>query len=410
MFEGDATAARESGSPDSFLRACLRSAPASRDRAAGPRRRIRPVTDETFNPTGDDAPPSGGSGGGDGGGDGAKSKGRRRLEAISPRAWEHPADRAALTALRSIPIFDEVLKKLFGFFGEKPIRLAFQANAVQVGEKQYPRVHAIYQEVLETLDAPEPYPLYVSQTPMVNAGAYGMDRPFVILNSGLLVLLDDDELRYVLAHEVGHILSGHVLYRTMMVILIQLAERGFPLVGIAARAVLVALLEWYRKSELSSDRAGLLGVQDPERVFGAMMKMAGGVPGASLHLPSFLEQADAYRVSEDVADSVFKVLNLLGTTHPFYVLRVGELRDWIESGAYDRILRGEYTRRGDPEPEYVDDLKEAGQSYRKEAEVFVDDLTMAARKMRDSLLDALRGGGGGSGGTPGSGGNPGSGW
>jgi Zn-dependent protease with chaperone function len=371
------------------------------------------VTDESF--TSSDSTPGSGENGANGGGgaggptdDGPSGSGssRRRLEAISPRAWEHPADRAALSALRSIPVFDEVLKKLFGFFGEKPIRLAFQANAVQVGENQYPRVHAIYQEVLETLDAPEPYPLYVSQTPLVNAGAYGMDRPFVILNSGLLVLLDDEELRYVLAHEVGHILSGHVLYRTMMVILIQLAERGFPLVGIAARAVLVALLEWYRKSELSSDRAGLLGVQDPERVFGAMMKMAGGVPGISLNLPAFLEQAEAYRESEDVADSVFKVLNLMGTTHPFYVIRVGELRDWIESGAYDRILRGEYTRRGDPEPRYADDLREAGQSYRKDAEAFVDDLTGAARKMRDSLLDALRGGGPGSGGT----GTPGSGW
>ena len=162
---------------------------------------------------------------------------RIRFDAISPRAWEHPADRAALTALRTIPVFDEVLKKLFGILGEKPIRLAFQANAVQVSERQFTRVHRIYDEVLHTLDAPEAYPLFVSQTPMVNAGAYGMDKPFVILNSGALSLLDDEELRYVLAHEVGHILSGHVLYRTMMVILLQLAERGFPLVGLAARSI-----------------------------------------------------------------------------------------------------------------------------------------------------------------------------
>lgn len=335
---------------------------------------------------------------------------RVRFDAISPRAWEHPADRAALTALRTIPVFDEVLKKLFGILGEKPIRLAFQANAVQVSDRQFTRVHRIYDEVLHTLDAPEAYPLFVSQTPMVNAGAYGMDKPFVILNSGALSLLDDEELRYVLAHEVGHILSGHVLYRTMMVILLQLAERGFPLVGLAARAVLVALLEWYRKSELSSDRAGLLGVQDPEVVFGAMMKMAGGGRGDDMNLAAFLEQAEAYRESEDVADSVFKVLNLLGATHPFFVLRVGELRSWIESGEYDRVLRGEYPRRGDPEPEYLDDLREAGQSYRKEAEAFVDDLASAARKMRDSIFEGLRTGGPRSGGPRGGDGSPGAGW
>lgn len=316
---------------------------------------------------------------------------RRVLSGISPRSWEHPADRAALQALRSIPIFDEVLRKLFGFFGEKPIRLAFQANALEVSDRQFPRVQKLYREVLRTLDAPEEYPLFIDQTPLVNAGAYGMDKPFIIVNSGALLLLDDDELQYVLAHEVGHILSGHVLYRTMTVILIQLAERGFPIVGLAARAVLVALLEWYRKSELSSDRAGLLGVQDPRIVFGAMLKMAGDGRTDETSVTAFLEQAEAYRESGDVADSVFKVLNLLGTTHPFYVLRASEIRNWIESGEYDRVLRGEYPRRGDPEPGYMEDLSAAAGAYRKDAGDFVDDLATAARKMRDNLFESIRG-------------------
>jgi Zn-dependent protease with chaperone function len=319
---------------------------------------------------------------------------------MSSRAWEHPADRAALTALRAVPLFDEVLKRLFGFFGEKPVRLAFQANAVRVSETQFPTLHRIHREVLDTLDAPEDYPLFVSQTPLVNAGAYGMQHPFVIMNSGTLLLLDEDEIRFVLAHEVGHILSGHVLYRTMLALLIQLAERGFPLVGLAARAVLLALLEWYRKSELSGDRAGLLGVQDPRVVYRAMMKMAGGNGGAEMNLDDFLAQAEAYQESEDVADSVFKVLNVLGSTHPFYVLRVSELRRWIEAGDYHRILAGTYPRRTDPEPEVAEDLREAGRSYRSDAEAFVEDLSDAARKMRDALLDAFRasGGPGGEGG------------
>ena len=324
---------------------------------------------------------------------------RRVLTGISSRSWEHPADRAALHALRGIPIFDEVLRKLFGFFGEKPIRLAFQANSVQVSHRQFGRVHGLYQEVLRTMDAPESYPLFVSQTPMVNAGAYGMDRPFILLNSGAVSLLDDEELQYVLAHELGHIMSGHVLYRTMLIILIQLAERGFPIVGLAARGVLVALLEWYRKSELSADRAGLLGVQDPRVVYRAMLKMAGGGRPEEMNVSAFLEQAEAYRESEDVADSVFKVLNLLGATHPFYVLRVSELREWIESGGYDRILAGDYSRRDDPEPSYAEDLGEAASAYQREAREFVDDLASAARKMRDSLLENLRSGGGRSGGN-----------
>jgi len=357
-----------------------------------------------------DDPTAGGSSTSDpssGGTNGDGSRARRILTGISPRAWEHPADRAALQALRRIPVFDDVLRKLFGFFGEKPIRLAFQANSVRVSPNQFPRVHKLYLEVLRTMDAPEEYPLYISQTPVVNAGAYGMDQPFVILNSGMLHLLDDEELQYVMAHEIGHILSGHVLYHTMLVILVQLAERGFPIVGLAARAILVALLEWYRKSELSSDRAGLLGVQDPRIVYRAMLAMAGG--GGTLYhamlasgrpgtpevtsVPAFLEQAEAYQESHDVMEAVFKVLNVLGTTHPFYVLRVSELKAWIESGAYDEILKGNYPRRGDPEPEYISDLSAAATSYKEGAKDFVDDLATSAKKMRDSLFDTLRGAG-----------------
>jgi Zn-dependent protease with chaperone function len=349
----------------------------------------------------DDGPSQGdaGNGGGEGAGGSGEGTGewggrpRRVLTGISSRTWEHPADRAALQALRRIPVFDEVIRKLFGFFGEKPIRLAFQANSVLVSGEQLPRVNRLYLEVLRTMDAPEHYPLFVSQTPIVNAGAYGMEQPFIILNSGTVHLLDDDELQYVMAHELGHVMSGHVLYRTMLAILIQLAERGFPIVGLAARAVLVALLEWYRKSELSADRAGLLGVQNPQVVFRAMLKMAGGGRAEEMSVGAFLQQAEAYRESEDVADSVFKVLNLMGSTHPFYVLRVSELREWIESGAYDRALRGEYVRRGDPEPEYVEDLEEAAAAYEKDVREFVDDLASAARKMRDSVFDSLRGGG-----------------
>jgi len=323
-------------------------------------------------------------------GDDSDARTRRILHDISSRSWEHPADRAALAALRRIPVFDQVLRSVFGFFGEKPVRLAFQANAIRVSDRQYSRIHGIYREALRTLDAPEDYPLFVTQTPVVNAGAFGMEQPFIILNSGTVNLLDDEELRFVLGHELGHTMSGHVLYRTMMVILIQLANLGFPVVGIAARAVLMALLEWSRKAELSSDRAGLLAVQDPEVAMRTMMKMAGGGTPDAPDLQEFIRQAEEYREGGDVADSVFKVLNLLGMTHPFFVLRVSELRAWIESGEYDRTLRGEYPRRGDPDPDYADDLQSAVRAYAEEARGFVEEMATAAKRMGDSFREGFR--------------------
>jgi Zn-dependent protease with chaperone function len=260
---------------------------------------------------------------------------------------------------------------------------------VRVSEKQFPDVWERYLEVLETLDSP-PYDLFVSQTPLVNAGAYGMDKPFIVLNSGSIRLLNEDELTYLIGHELGHIMSGHVLYRTMTVLLLQLASLGFPIVGLAARAVLMALLEWSRKAELSCDRAGLLAVQNPDATLRPFMKLAGGGKPEENDLNEFLRQADEYRQTGDVADIVFKVLNLLGTTHPFHVLRAAEVRDWIEAGEYDRIVRGEYRKRTDDQAPYVDDLAEAARAYRDEAGDVMKQFGDAIRDARDRFAEGFR--------------------
>ncbi len=311
---------------------------------------------------------------------------RRILTQISPLAWEHPADRAALNALRKVPGFDLALRKVFGIFGERALRLAFQANAVRVTERQYPWVHERLLRVCEVLDVSEPPELYVSQTPVVNAGAVGMSRPFIVLNSSMLEVLGPDEVEAVIGHEVGHILSGHVLYRTLLLLLLNLVVFRYTLAGLAIRPILMALLEWYRKSELSSDRAGLLAVQDREASMRALMHLAGGVRGETLDLDEFVAQSETYREGGDVLDSVYKVLNVLGATHPFAVVRVAELRDWIDSGAYERILSGEYRRRGEEEERpWREDLKEAAKGYTDAARELFDEVDAAVDRLRDRI-------------------------
>ncbi len=307
----------------------------------------------------------------------------RTLAQIDPRTWEHPADRAALNALRKIPVFDQVLRTVFGFFGEKPLRLAFLSSSVRVSATQYPRVHRIYLEAARTLDV-QPYPLYVQQGYPINAFAFGMQKPFIVLNSRTVEELDDAELRFVLGHEIGHVLSGHTLYLTMMVVLYQLSTVGFPIVGLAARAVLMALMEWHRKAELSCDRAGILAVQEPEAAMRTMLKFAGGTTNDT-NLADFIAQAEEYREPGDLADQVFKVLNVLALTHPAPVIRVAEMRNWFESGAYERVLAGDYRRRGEPEPSYAEDVAAAAASYRETARDAFGNAQQAARRVVDSF-------------------------
>src|SRR4026207_585054 len=102
---------------------------------------------------------------------------RKKLIQIASTAWEHPADRAALNTLRSIPGFDVVVRKIAAFFGEIGIRQLFLANAVKVGPNQRPKLWAIYQEVLDTMDWPEVPELYVTQTPPPHPGGVALEQP-----------------------------------------------------------------------------------------------------------------------------------------------------------------------------------------------------------------------------------------
>ena len=159
---------------------------------------------------------------------------RRTFPEISAVSWEHPADRAALQALRAVPGVDEVIRKVLALLGgERGVRLLFQGNAVRVGPNQFPKLWHMHTEVTTTFDWADVPELYVSQTPFFNAGAYGIDKPFIVIHSAAIELLDDDELRVLLSHELGHVMSGHALYRTIAAILAMIslgrsADAGQP--------------------------------------------------------------------------------------------------------------------------------------------------------------------------------------
>ena len=206
------------------------------------------------------------------------ARSRVTLPGISSRAWEHPADRGALVALRKLKGFDAVLKAMSGLFNERAVRLAFLGSAIRVDERQFSRLHALLADVSRILDAPEMPELFVSANPVPNALTVGMNKPFIVVSSGLVDLLDDEEMRFVLAHEVGHAMSGHAVYQTLLQRLIQLSGvlNTIPMGGLGVRAIMAALMEWSRKAELSADRAGLLATQDPPTAFRVHMQLASG--------------------------------------------------------------------------------------------------------------------------------------
>jgi Zn-dependent protease with chaperone function len=327
------------------------------------------------------------------------TRSRRTFPEIAPVNWEHPADRAALQALRAVPGADEVIKKILGLLGgQRGIQLLFQANAIRVGPDQFPRLWQMHVEMCATFDWPKVPELYVTQTPIFNAGAYGVDDPFIVLNSAALELLEDDEIRGVLAHELGHVMSGHVLYRTIAAILTLVSLGALPfLAEIVVLPVKLAFLEWSRKAELSADRAGLLGVQDPVAMQRQFMKMAGGGRGAwftmaDMNVDAYMAQANEYARGTEGFDVIYKLINTLGVTHPMHTVRAAEIQAWVAGGEYDRILRGEYVKRGaaGTERPWQEDFREAREHYTKEAREMAHHVADAAKRAAQRVGEAIR--------------------
>src|ERR1700757_399848 len=339
---------------------------------------------------------------------------RVRLPGISSRAYEHPADRSALVALRKLSGFDTLLSKLFGLINERALRLTFLAGAVKVSERQFPHIHALVRDGAYILDLPDVPECYIMQSPLVNAMAIGRDRPFLVITTGLVNLHDEEELRFVVGHELGHILSGHAVYRTMLLILIQLSARiaWMPIGYLGLRAIIWGLEEWFRKSELSCDRAGLLAGQDVDAARRALMKLAGGPQLSELNPDAFREQAHEYDAVPDLRDSILKLLHLQGNTAPFAVVRFAELDHWAVNGDYERILGGDYPRRDtDSSASVGEEVRNAAKSYQDSWSRSQDPLIGIFRGVAEG---AARAGGGlfdrlqnrpGSGGGTGNGGN-----
>jgi Zn-dependent protease with chaperone function len=296
--------------------------------------------------------------------------------------------------MRKLTGFDVLLRKLSGLFNERAFRLQFLASGVRVSERQFPQINDMVRDGAYVLDLPEIPEVFVTQNPLVNAMALGSDKPFIVINTGLIDLLDAEELRTVVGHELGHVLSGHAVYRTMLFHLINLAARiaWVPLGYIGLRGIIWALEEWYRKSELSCDRAGLLAAQDPDAARRVLMKLAGGARLSELNSDAFLEQAHDYDAVPDVRDGLLKILQLQGNTHPFAVVRFAELTRWIDSGEYERILSGDYPRRDtDSTATIGEEIRNAAKSYQESWNRTEDPLVGMFRGAADTAMRAGEG-------------------
>jgi Zn-dependent protease with chaperone function len=274
---------------------------------------------------------------------------RRRLRTfrhLPNEALMHPWDLKATTTLGKVPGLSLATRKMMEYGLERIFYLENTADNVRVTDKMFPRLHRYLQWSCKILGIDSEPEMYVSMEPVPNAYTYGHTRPFIVLTSGLVDMLEEQERLFVIGHELGHIKLGHVLYTVLaenIRVVIDLIGRVTLGVGsLLGTGLALPLLDWYRKAELSADRAALLCVQDKQVAFRTFMKLAGGSAAlaAEMQIDEFMRQIRAYEdADESTLNRAYKVWITAFRTHPFPIMRANHLDQWIESGECSKVTR-----------------------------------------------------------------------
>ena len=179
----------------------------------------------------------------------------------------------------------------------------------------------------------------------------------------------------------------------MLMHLMRLASSfGFiPIGGWALRAIVAALLEWQRKSELSGDRAGLLCGAGHRRRHPRRIEAGRRRRLDKLDSQAFLAQAREYEQTGDMRDGLLKLLNLELQTHPFSVLRAAALTKWVDTGGYGAIMAGDYPLRADDDnARWGEDIAAAARQYKDGFDQSDDPLIRGIRDGLGGIIDVGR--------------------
>lgn len=254
--------------------------------------------------------------------------------------YEHPFDKKALEALESTPGLAAAGKYVTKQTIERIYTVQYTGSHLRITKDSYPQIYEYMEYACRVLDVKRIPEMYLQWGFGIDAFTIGSERPIVVLNSGFMDLLDDDEKLFLLGHELGHVKSDHMLYHMLAQLINYIIDMipGGNLIGGPLR---YALLYWDRMSEFTADRAGMLCCQDADAAIRVFTKKA-GLPQnqfSKLNEQAFLQQAkDFDSLDYEKLNKFFKFISIVDSSHPWTVLRAAELIKWIEQGEYDRIM------------------------------------------------------------------------
>lgn len=273
------------------------------------------------------------------------------LSNLHPYEYEHPFDAKALNMLEGTVGLDTLIKLFNKHAVERWITIQYTGSNLKLTKETYPEIYSSLEKACAILNLPNLPDFYVEQDHHINGFTVGVERPIIVLTSGAIDALTEDELLYLIGHEVGHIKSRHTLYHQMgryLPIIADIAGQATLGIGkLISSPAQLALIHWGHVSEFTADRAGLLACQNVDTAIRVMVKWA-GMPHKhykSISTESFIKQArDFETLDYDQLNMVMKFYLQMNSTHPWTVMRAAELLRWIDGGAYSSVLNRESTK------------------------------------------------------------------
>lgn len=268
------------------------------------------------------------------------NRNKKILTGLSADSYEHPFDRKALETLENTPGLTVVGNYITKNLVERVYNVQYTGSHLKVTKEAYPIIYEYLEDACRILDVKQIPELYIEWSYNINACTVGSENPIIVINSGLIDLCDDDEIMFVIGHELGHIKSNHMLYH-MMAQVLNVIVSMIPFGDVASAPLQYALYYWNRMSEFTADRAGLLCCQNKDAAIRAFMKMA-GVPIKQfndMHYGTFIQQARDFKLLDyEGMNKVVKLISIADESHPWTIMRAAELLNWIGTGEYRKFV------------------------------------------------------------------------
>ena len=179
-----------------------------------------------------------------------------------------------------------------------------------VNKSNYPRFYNVLQccyKFLNIDDIPEVY--ITNQLKGINALSVGTDNaPIILISRKAVISLSDGELKFMIGHELGHILQQNLMCHTIKGLLDNLNSKSEILGSIVSDLIDVPLNQWYRCAEYTADRAGLICAGNITHIKSLFVKLCNNTVKRSNRIEGYFE---------------------LGNIHPMYDHRIYQLKQFV---------------------------------------------------------------------------------